>query len=338
MRHQLVLVAALLSSSHAVAQTCFYIPSNTPSTGTCNVIPFGTTKTSSTWKNQKYQTLLLKSQLKPTPGLICEIAFAPCGTGLRDFKSIEIVMDYFQGTGSTLSTTFANNISTQAKTVLKSSDYVWHVTRNQWNRIGLQKSFLYIPQRGHLVIQILVTEAGGQISGGGFHRTNNQQRVYAFGWSGSPPPSGGTDRAALKIEVCYDAADLGLFGQSCPGSNNLTPALALTGSAKLGNTVTVGLSGAPANGPVVFILGANSSAPYPITLVGSGPTACRLYESPDILVVHVANASGNATQLLPVGRTVPLCLRLYTQWAAIDATANSLGVTLTNYGRILTGN
>ena len=46
-----------------------------------------------------------------------------------------------------MSTTWASNISTSAVTVLKANDYAWHVTANQWNRIGLQQPFLYVPSR-----------------------------------------------------------------------------------------------------------------------------------------------------------------------------------------------
>ena len=78
-----ILVASLLAVTSVSAQTgrTVYVPGNTPTVGSCNVIPFGTTKNNATWSNQKYQTLLLGSQLGKVPGQIIDIAFAPCGTG-----------------------------------------------------------------------------------------------------------------------------------------------------------------------------------------------------------------------------------------------------------------
>src|SRR5687768_17010216 len=90
------------------AQGTYFIPDNQAAAGTCNVIPFGDSSTSSpTWSNQKYQTLIPAAALGNRPGLICELAFAPYGTGMREFATIKIQMD--TTTATSLSTTFAAN-------------------------------------------------------------------------------------------------------------------------------------------------------------------------------------------------------------------------------------
>ena len=54
------IASCVLMASLATAQssTSIFVPDNNASTGGGNVIPFGQGKTSTTWKNQKYQTLI----------------------------------------------------------------------------------------------------------------------------------------------------------------------------------------------------------------------------------------------------------------------------------------
>src|SRR5262249_29745462 len=135
------LVSVLFAAS-AAAQF-WYVPNNAANVGTCNVIPFGSTTTSSTFATAKYQTIVGAADLGNLPGLITGLGFAVCApTGKAHYQSIEIVMDHI-GPGSTLGTTFASNLTPNAVTVLQANDYTWHVTADSWIEIGLQNYFVY---------------------------------------------------------------------------------------------------------------------------------------------------------------------------------------------------
>ncbi len=324
-------LAAVLPSQTRVV----YVPDNQAGSGSCNVIPFGTTRSSNTWKNQKYQTILTTAQLGKTPGRICGLGFAPCGATLRSFDSIVIKMDHIKS--STLSTTFANNLTSKAVTVLSAKNYHWYQKPGSWNRIGLQKDFLYIPALGNVVIDIEVRGAHQTGSGLGFRR-GSLQRIYAFGWSGNPPATGRSGLAALKMEVIFDMADAWLYGKGCAGSNNLVPALAYSAAPKIGTAFKVLLSNAPTPvAPAILLLGFSNASPLPVDLGSVGAAGCSLYVRPDF-GLPAAATGGSASVALAIPNDARLvCGRFYNQFFVVDRKANKLGLTASNYGRGLIG-
>ncbi|MHC4921923.1 MAG: hypothetical protein ACYTKC_20340, partial [Planctomycetota bacterium] len=314
-----------LGTASAQQPTSYFVPDNNATQGGCNVIPFGhTSTTDANWSRQLYHQLITPAELNNRVGLICDLGFAPCVTGIRKFKTIEIKLDYFQGTGTTMSTTFANNISSKAVTVLSATDYAWHVTGNQWNRIGLQTPFLYLPSRGPLIVQIKVTGAGSVNTSTvfpGFH-TGARQRVYAYGrtWSGGNPPLTGSTSTSSgqKIEIVYTGADLGKFGESCMGSNKQAPSLDLTGSAVLGKSLTLSLTNALPSAPAYLAVGVQQR-PTPFDLGLAGAPGCRLYISNEVILVVTANTSGAYSSKFTVPSSSALvCARIYVQMLPFD--------------------
>ncbi len=339
MNFKLLLVTPLLFAPALISQNkCVYIPDSNAAAGGCNVIPFGTQKTSSTWRNQKYQTLIPAAKISKAPVRICALGFSPCGTGVRQFDSIVVKMGYSKS--STLSPIFATNLGGQVKTVLSQKNYAWHNRANTWNPIGLQKDFLYIPQFGNLVIEIEVRGAGAPRSTSlGFH-TGRQPRLYAFGWSTNPPARGSVGgTAALKMELCFDKAGYALFGVGCKGSNGQAPSLTATGLPQLGKTIQINLANAPTPvSPAVLILSTSNATPLPADLTGAGAPGCFLYVRPDFLL-GLAATNGKASVKLPIPNSASLlCVRFYNQFLVVDAKANKLKLTTSNYGRGLIGN
>ncbi|MFQ5503877.1 MAG: hypothetical protein ACE5F1_03660 [Planctomycetota bacterium] len=329
------LLVPLLFAAPAAGQTCFHVPADTPALGKCNAIPFGTTRNDPAWTNQKCQTLVLASTVGARPVRIRSLAFAPCGSGRRHFRSMRIRMDYFQGTGSTLSSSFARNVSSAAVTVLDVRSHVWHNTRDRWNTVGLQRSFLYDPAKGHLLIEI--TQRGADFRGlrQGFHRSDSVPMVYAANWTAAPPQTGyGPFLLGLEFRICADMADASLFGEGCKGSGGV-PALSFAGSAKRGATLEILLSGAPKDAAVMLVLGLGNAPPLPALLPDAG--GCLLYQTPDAVLGLKADAGGKLGLKFPVPATAPLGVRLYAQFLPGDKQANALGLTASNYGRILLG-
>ncbi|MHC4812764.1 MAG: hypothetical protein ACYTKC_10055 [Planctomycetota bacterium] len=340
-----VAVAAAVLALPATAQTRIYNADNVATTGSCNVIPFGSIGLSTTWSNQKYQSIVPASKFGSKVGAICSLGFAACATGIKKFQTIEIKMDYFQGTGSTLTTTFSNNISSKAVTVLSAKNYVFHTTQGQWSHVGLQRPFLYVPNLGHLVVQVTVTGAEG--SGYNFRTGNSATsggfvpRLYAFGgtWVGGVPPAKGTlnTQSGLKMEIGFDAASLDTFGVGCPGSNTLTPALTLSGSSALGKSLTVSLANALPNAGVFFVVGLGVTA-TPTDMAPFGAPNCSIFTSLDLILPTTANASGALSSQFTVPNVSTLvCTKIYVQFFPHDKQANAFGASSSNYGRVLVG-
>lgn len=339
---KMIIATAALFVAGTISAQSFYLPSNTPTTGTCNVIPFGTVRTSATWVNQKYQCLTTQSELgNKQAGTICDIAFAPCGTGsgMQHFDTLEIVLA--QTNATILSTTFSANLVANVKTVLKATNYDWHVDGGKFNRIGFDTSYNYIAALGtNLVIQMTMTgnhKTGGH--GTGFHRSNTHQRMYAFRWTGTPPATGSaaSSIAALKWEVQFGQADLRTFGVGCTGSNGV-PTLSLIGTGQLNTAVGVSVANCVNTAPVLHVFGVTRFEPRIDLAIIQAP-GCFLYETTDVVIGGVANSSGvySWQANIPNNRNL-VCLRIYTQVFPADAAANNWGRTASNYGRILIGN
>jgi len=244
-----------------------------------------------------------------------------------------------------LSQTFSTNITAAAVTVLKATNYEWHNTANQWNRIGLQNSFPYVSALGNLCIEITVTGAGLITTSTVFpgYHTSSLERRYAIGWTtaAGPPANAANSSPSLagqKVEVLFGMNSLHTFGSGCMGSNNQTPTLSLTGSAQLGQSVGIGLTGALSNAPWYLNVATKTNQP-PVDMGLFGAGGCRLYSPVELLLVGVATANGSFSLKvnIPNNRAL-LCQRVYLQFFPFDRKANPLGLTASNYGRILAGN
>lgn len=313
----------------------YYHPTSSATTGTCNVIPFGTTASSSTWRNQKYQTIIPTATLCRTSGTICDIAFAPCGSGVRHFDRIRIRMA--EKTTGTLGTTFATNLQSNLVTVLDARNYDWHQTANTWNRIGFDRSYNYTSAK-FIVVQIEVWGAGSRSTMANGHRRNSTvQRIFAFGWTTSAPATGSSGTAAANIQLVRDADDLHLFGVGCKGSNGKVPALTFSGNAKIGGTgYAVNLKNALPSANTFLVIGLPRWTP-PVDLKIAGAPGCLWYVPDTFLLRTKCTSAGTASIKLTLPRTTPVCLRVWFQWAPFDRNANPLGLTFSNNGRLLTG-
>lgn len=241
------------------------------------------------------------------------------------------------GSKTQLSADFAANLTSRARTVLIASNYHWHHQKGTWSSIGLQSPLPFDPRKGSLVIDIEVRGARILASkGGGFHRSDTVQRVYAVGWKLVPPKKGTLSTAGPKIRLSRELSDLALFGIGCKGSNGKAPSLAFSGSSRLGRTVGVGLEDALPSTVGLLITGVDNRPPmFPLL---TSPPDCYLYHSFEIILPFQVDKRGAATLQLPIpNNNVLRHQRLYTQFGIVDRRANSSWMTMSNYGRNLIG-
>lgn len=327
-------LATVLVVAPLAAQTYFIPPTAVPTTGACNVIPFGSS-TLATWGNQKYQTKATVADLAALPNLITGLGFAPCGTGTIHFDALEVVLDHHPA-GAPLDPTFANNLTPNAVTVLSATDYTWNITANTWNEIGLQNYFVY-NGTDDLVIQI--TNTNGLTTGTtGFHR-DARQRLYWFATTGPAAPTGTLGTAAGIVEVGMLMARVSSYGKGCAGSAG-TPTHNTAGTPQLTQTISFGLtSGVPSSFAVLVLGFYNGSPPFPMELSAFGMPNCFQYT--DTVSIQFAPLDGAGAGAVPF--TIPndgglISVKFFSQFACIDPAANATGITTSNYNRILIGN
>ena len=326
MRHTNVL-ALLVLGTPILAQN-YYIPDNSAASGTANAIPFGTSSASN-FSNCRMHVRATAAELGNLPNLITGLGFAASNSGSAHYDTLEIVMDHIPAS-QPFSTTFANNLTAAAVSVLSVTDYTWHVTSNTWNEVGLQGSFVYNGV-DDLVIEIVTT--GGTAPGGMRRGTN--QRIYSTSASGTEA-TGTSSASATKFEVSMLTARTSSHGVGCPGGNG-TPTHTLSGTAQVGTTLSFDLANGLPSGIAVLIAGYANTAPYPIDLSILNMPGCYAYT--DLLfgasvALDSLGTAGFAFAIPPGGSGY----LFYSQYACLDVGANAFGVTTSNYGRVYTGN
>ncbi len=325
-----VAIASPLQSQNIV----FSIPDSNAGAGVCNVIPLGSTSTTSSFANCRYQTMITAADMQNTPGLICGLRFAACSTGVRHYDQLIVRMGHT--TATSLSSNFDANLApTAGFTLLDVSDHTWPTIADVWNDIGLRMPF---PYDGQSNIVVDITSINGlRVSGSGsagFHR-DTRQRVYATNYAGQS--SGSSGNAALKMQVHIGQNSNWVYGVGCAGSNG-TPDLSFSGSSALGQTLTTHLSAAAAGAPVFLNIGVYTSIPFPLDLTPFGAPGCLIYSDVQGTGSTTADASGSASISLVVPSTsTTTCATLYFQWLVLDPPANQIGLSVSNYGRIVVG-
>ncbi|HEU4418169.1 MAG TPA: hypothetical protein VFT55_04480 [Planctomycetota bacterium] len=322
------LLALICSAVPALAQN-WYIPDNVATAGQCNVIPFGQ-QPGGPFYQCKYQQRCTAAELGAVVNIITGLAFAPCQGGRAHYDSLEIVLDHIPAAQPMVSA-FASNLTPNAVTVLSSTNYTWNITAGVWNEVGLQTLFVY-NGTDDLVVQITTVNGTAPLQG---LRTGNHQRLWWIATSGTPAPTGTFDNAAQKIEVSMLTAHTSSHGDGCPGSNG-TPRLSFSGSAQVGQTLSIDLANGVPSGVSLLIVGFTNMFPFPLDLTFLGMPSCNLYTDMALTSIVLQDGAGSGSFALPIPPTVTGLL-FYSQFACLDPPANPFGFTSSNYGRVLCG-
>lgn len=320
-----LLVSALIAVP-ALAQNTKYIPDNASSGSSCNLIPFGFGTTSTTWSNQRYQTMATLADLgNPTaPFEICNIGFISCGTGDQITHHDTIVVQMGQTTTSSLTSTFAANLVSNVQTVLKSTDFQWKSVGGQWSRLGLDRNYRVDPKLGNVVLDICVTGSKKVVGVTTGFYTGTRNRIYDYGWvasTGCPTTASGASSFALKWCVDIGAWSTSETGVGCQGLD-----LAFGGSAELGRSLTISTVGAPNTAGCTLVIGLQSFLPG-LDLLGNG---CRIYVNPILFV-----PGRTLTAPIPNDRNL-ICQQMFAQYYCIDASYTGV-IATSDRGLIVPG-
>ena len=110
----------------------------------------------------------------------------------------------------------------------------------------------------------------------------------------------------------------------------------IIGSGKIGTNYTLRLSDALPNANTFISVGFSLwSAPFDLSLIQA--PGCNMYFNNLLTLNGTCNSIGMSSTNLSIPSSIEPCLRIYFQYFPLDRAANPLGLTTTNYARLLTG-
>jgi hypothetical protein len=169
MRRFFLSAAALSVLALPAIASDVFVPSNTPTVGTCNAFPFSPGATAE-WR---YQAIFTAAQMGPA-ARITDLSVAPCTTGTFSATMFEIRMSHLVGLPSA---GFDTNLPTPV-VVRNAGPYSWSPVIHAWSPLKLDCPFDY-NGIDNLTVEIRYT---GGVIGGGFtgscHRDAVAYRVY----------------------------------------------------------------------------------------------------------------------------------------------------------------
>ena len=339
MNSLLAALVVLICAGTAAAQLTVYTVDPTPGYVASAPYPQILREAPLHWVNtgeeRRVQYLVSRNLFLGAPVRIVDVALATRYHSTITFESISVRMAHTPA--ETLSTTFATNLGGGATEVLAARNYALGVAGGRWNPIGLQTPFVYYPSRGNLVIDLRVQNTQNTFEVSTWSAGQQNGTMVSAAYAIGQPASVGIDDYATKLMIAVDRADLMLTGQGCTGSGGQPLGLGFEGSAVLGQGFQIVLVDAPAGAAAALLLGLSSAPPWPLVLQPGTP-ACRIYQSPDVLLPITADQGGIARVPVPVANDPALVASVFfTQFVAFDPTANALGVTTSNQGRVLIG-
>lgn len=144
-------------------------------------------------------------------------------------------------------------------------------------------------------------------------------------------------RDAAPDAGAYESTSFAIYGQGCPGTGSLVPAMGGSGTVALGSpNFAFQLTQAPPFALAVLIGGLSRTTsglgPLPLPIGGS----CLLLASPDTTNGFLTTVGGTVTMPFPIPSSPTLSgLDVFFQWAIVDAASSSpLGLTTSDAGAL----
>jgi hypothetical protein len=327
--HLRTTLLVVLATAGIRAQTCIYNGWTDPlyvPNGSSYVIGVG---------NSRTQVRIPAVFLQNVPHLITELSFAQRGGWtLHHFDQLVVRMGHT--TAGPLTANFAQNVTTPLQTVLVVDNHDWLFGPGPaWIPVGLQVPFQFLPGQGDILVEIrttgaTVTETLWSLGG---PAVVQGEMVLGQMTSGT-----GSVYNAPLLRLCVDHPEVSLHGHNCPGTGGTAPLLGITGVPTPGAQPTFWLSNAPPNGIAIAAYGFDNEPPFPVNLTPFGATGCVQYFPLVLLEPVLTNGLGIGQHALPLSSSPSVVGNIILgQYFVLDPGANALGITASNYGRMLIG-
>src|SRR5688572_11203141 len=148
-----VLAAVALIGLSLPAQTCFYNWTSDPVGGTGSFPDLFEAAISGPLSQpvQRHHILVPGVAFQNVPARITEMSIG-VAAGMRVLRFEELTIRMSQTTATSLSSTFATNVTSPQQTVLLIRDHIWQQGFGpEWIAFGLQQPFQFVPGNGNLL-------------------------------------------------------------------------------------------------------------------------------------------------------------------------------------------
>lgn len=214
-------------------------------------------------------------------------------------------------------------------TVLDQQNHSFEFATNEWREIGLQNPFAYNGTSD--VVVDIVARGNWQTTPGTFNR-GSEPRVFATGWTTTPPATGTVDALAARMRVSFHCANANEFGASCGPLE-----AGHVGDGRRNSTFFFTVANGPPSSVAFLGLGLANTSPFPVSLTPFGWTNCHGWHGADVMVGVSTTALGTASHPLVVPNTAANDgLKVYGTWITLDPNEPG-GLTFSNYTRMIVG-
>ncbi len=295
----------------------------------------------------RYQTIFPAALFKSQPCLVNDILVAPStrmdpSIQTAVYEDIEIRMG---ATALATPTTDWGKNNPNPTTVYRGPMRVTF-EKSVWRGMGLPKPYLHTPTstQGNLCVEFILWKFDAAFTSTTRSIqavTTSVQRAFYHNWtqSQSTQPTVGSGGAKMGL-VCHNGHFV-VTEQGCTSSSKTTLAISANTYPKQGKPISISLTGGSPDTPVVLVVGGTDTrsalGTFPIDAGPLGARGCFIWN--DWLAFAATStdrSTGNAILDLtvPARRNAP---RAYAHWWNLDPKANALGMTSSNYAKILLG-
>ncbi|MCB9868441.1 MAG: hypothetical protein H6837_01210 [Planctomycetes bacterium] len=329
-------LALLVPDATAQTQKRVFLGDGNPAGGGANAFP---------WSREqlRYQTIFTAAQMGNVPCTVNDILVAPYATLTSEVTGIYDDIEIRMGMTPLATPTTNWSANNPNPTVVYRGPIRMTFQPGVWREMGLPKSFLYLPlpPATNLCVEFIMWKINpastnvriGAVSGG-------VQRAYYYMWTQNQATSASVDSLGAKLGLICDNGSFAVTETGCQSSRNTPLSIGATTFPQWGKPFGLTLSGALPTSPVFLAIGLSDTTGFGTTLPIDGALlgapGCFLWNENRLQVGSVTDGTGAAALnfTIPAGGGTP---RLYVHWWNLDNAANALGVTTSNYGKILLG-
>ncbi|MCB9868440.1 MAG: hypothetical protein H6837_01205 [Planctomycetes bacterium] len=336
-----VALLALVTSLTAQTQKRVFISDGNPSAGSSNTFP---------WSQEglRYQLIFTAAQMGNVPCVVNDILVAP-QLSMTPSPKTAVYDDIEIRMGMTSQSVPTTNWSTNNPnpTVVYRGPLRATFETGKWREMGLPKTFLYLPlaPANNLCVEIIQWKFNPArrtetVSIRAVTAPSTVTRAFYYLWTTAQatPPTIGS--GACKMGLICDNGSFAVTETGCQSSRSTPLSIGATTFPQWGKPFGVTLTGALPTSPVFLAIGLSDTIGFGTTLPIDGALlgapGCFLWNENRLQVGSVTDGTGAASLnfTIPAGGGNP---RLYVHWWNLDNAANALGVTTSNYGKILLG-
>ncbi len=255
---------------------------------------------------------------------------------------LSVSMGYTSKTPSTLSSSFASNITgamTQVLSKKKINLPYWtsvNGSPGNWDiKFPFTRPFTYTAQAGK---GLLVDFRKSNSSAGDTYTYYWVDAVSSTSYQVSRVYGRGANPATGYVNKGFGA----VLAFTRPAGPGAVPALSISGLPEIGSSITLRLAYARASAVAGIVAGLSNSRwrglNLPFDLAGIGAPGCNLLVGLDLAVFTSTNSTGNGQLTIPIPNDKSLIQStLYWQGMVLDPPANKAGLAWTNGLRTITG-